>query len=368
MFLCKDSRCRGRDLHGTSLLQAFGLEVALCPPPKPSLLHSPWALGAGHGGRGVKTNPLQRDEKEDLSNSVACSGWAVIPSRKAYTVPNLTLWSLLERQWIWGLCRWPAAGAQQGGWTMMNRSEVRCPTAKHMCYTSSLPPAPWKPLQELGFFSFWLGTSKKKNASGEGVIMLVCQSGAQQNRSPDGCTAGELCSGITASLLLSRTNSWSLQEKGISSWLLLNTSIFVGEKEHFAALLIYVHAMVPEYSDSKGFISWPEVEMWGEVHTKGLCVKVLLSDWSDVIFAAMKPVRYKQDQDVTALSIRHAGWDLPSLLSRQIQQTRVGKGNIIMLDPKPQVNVSPCPWMFSNALHEIIQKSLQEPLNELCPL
>lgn len=37
--------------------------------------------------------------------------------------------------------------------------------------------------------------------------------------------------------------------------------IFAGKKEHFAALLIYVHAMVPKYSDSKGFISQPEVEM-----------------------------------------------------------------------------------------------------------
>jgi len=46
----------------------------------------------------------------------------------------------------------------------------------------------------------------------------------------------------------------------------------------FAALLIYLCAMVPKYSDSKGFILWPEVKMRGEFHTKGLYIKVFLSD------------------------------------------------------------------------------------------
>lgn len=44
---------------------------------------------------------IEGDEKQELSESVVCSGWAVIPSGKADAVPDLTLWSLLEGRWVW---------------------------------------------------------------------------------------------------------------------------------------------------------------------------------------------------------------------------------------------------------------------------
>lgn len=34
---------------------------------------------------------IEGDEKQELSESVVCSGWAVIPSGKADAVPDLTL-------------------------------------------------------------------------------------------------------------------------------------------------------------------------------------------------------------------------------------------------------------------------------------
>ena len=65
-----------------------------------------------------------RRMKSRISQSVTCSGWVEIPSRKAYAILSLILWSLLGSRWIWGLPWWPAARPQQGGWTMMNWSDV----------------------------------------------------------------------------------------------------------------------------------------------------------------------------------------------------------------------------------------------------
>lgn len=60
----------------------------LCPnhPPCPCYEHScSWCW------EGSKTSLIEGDEKQELSESVVCSGWAVIPSGKADAVPDLTL-------------------------------------------------------------------------------------------------------------------------------------------------------------------------------------------------------------------------------------------------------------------------------------
>lgn len=84
------SRLFGWKLHQCPLF------VPKSPPPAPAM--STPARGAG---RAVKRAWSRGDEKQELSESVVCSGWAVIPSGKADAVPDLTLWSLLEGRWVW---------------------------------------------------------------------------------------------------------------------------------------------------------------------------------------------------------------------------------------------------------------------------
>lgn len=245
------SRLFGWKLHQCPLF------VPKSPPPAPAM--STPARGAG---RAVKRAWSRGDEKQELSESVVCSGWAVIPSGKADAVPDLTLWSLLEGRWVWDSTDDlpPGPSRVDGQWWIGLRYDV---LPQNTCGTQ-LPSLLLLESHHKKRVSSYFGSDpvkKKKNhnTSGEDGIVLVCWSDAQQTWSPDG---HELVLGICSSAPPVQDQLGCCKERCgvflvvylfIYFLILLNASILAGKKEYLqvyssTSVLQHCSALIPRGS------------------------------------------------------------------------------------------------------------------------